>query len=227
MENTNNDVNTVVDATNNLGVGADQTAFTGTVQGASFQSNGGIRDILLSGSNSGAYDCDGVDDEIRVGSAPALTGMSELSFAFWMKAGSSNSDFASPFMKNDFSVNNGVRNYGTFFDGNGPSGKLNVAFSTANKNNIFLPTTTTSWLNTFHHVAFTYDGTTARLFVDGQQENSTSESGDILSQSSQLRFGRQDADNKHFYSGFIDDARFYNRSLSASEINQIYNSTEP
>ncbi len=71
---------------------------------------------------------------------------------------------------------------------------------------------TTEW----HHVAVTYDGTTQRLYINGEQVNRRALSGQIDISPKNIFVG-------YNYNGLIDELMLYNRALSASEVEQLYN----
>ena len=72
-------------------------------------------------------------------------------------------------------------------------------------------------LNTWSHLASTYDGTTLRLYVNGVQVASRAQTGAIATSSGTLTIGGDALYGQHF-SGRIDEVRIYNSALSASEI---------
>jgi hypothetical protein len=72
-------------------------------------------------------------------------------------------------------------------------------------------------LNTWTHLAETYDGTTLRLFVNGTQVGSRAVSGSIRVSTNPLRIGGNTIWGEYF-SGRIDEVRVYNRALSQAEI---------
>lgn len=74
---------------------------------------------------------------------------------------------------------------------------------------------------TFHHVSLTYDGTTAKLYLDGAFI--TSAVSNINSIYAGFDAGREFNSGNKIFNGFIDDPRIYNRALSADEVRQIYN----
>ncbi len=77
--------------------------------------------------------------------------------------------------------------------------------------------------NTWMHVAATFDGTDLKLYINGQLEGTVSGVGQTIAVNSlPLTLGAQDgATPDRFYMGWMDDARVYNRALSASEIQQL------
>jgi PKD repeat protein len=77
----------------------------------------------------------------------------------------------------------------------------------------------------WHHVACTYDGATAKIYIDGQLDVETplvrtpAGFSDAI-----LQIGYSDNEGD-FFDGAIDDVRIYNRALSASEIMQLHDFT--
>ena len=83
--------------------------------------------------------------------------------------------------------------------------------------------------NVWHHVAFTYNGSSlasgVNIYIDGVLSNGTATrdnlSASILNNVS-LNAGRGAWDGAYF-NGNIDDARIYNRALLAAEVKMLYN----
>jgi len=71
-------------------------------------------------------------------------------------------------------------------------------------------------LQEWHHVALTYDGTTARLYADGVEVASGAKDWNLVP--SRAHIGRQVNDVAEFWDGMIDEARLYDRVLSVEEI---------
>jgi hypothetical protein len=76
----------------------------------------------------------------------------------------------------------------------------------------------------FHHVACTYDGTTVKLYVDGVLEGSTAYAGGgVYVPGDPFFIGkRQRVSNTAFFTGIIDELRFYNRALTGAEVSGIF-----
>lgn len=80
--------------------------------------------------------------------------------------------------------------------------------------------TTGAW----YHVAGTYDGSTVKLYVNGTLvAQSGPATGSIVAGTPSLWIGRDPADPNRFWDGHIDEVEVFNRALTASEINSIYN----
>ncbi len=71
----------------------------------------------------------------------------------------------------------------------------------------------------WHHICLTYDGTTARLYVDGIEVASEAKSWDLAL--SRAHIGRQVNDAAEFWNGTIDDVRIYDRVLTPDEIMKV------
>jgi hypothetical protein len=77
-------------------------------------------------------------------------------------------------------------------------------------------------LNTWTHLAGTYDGTALRLYVNGVQVGSRPQTGSMLTSTLSLRIGGNAVWGEYF-KGVIDDVRIYNRALTAAEIQSDMN----
>jgi len=72
------------------------------------------------------------------------------------------------------------------------------------------------WDGQWHHVALTYDGTTARLFWDGLEKASMGKSWDLVPKAATI--GRQVGFDSEYWNGQVGDVRIYNRALADGEI---------
>jgi chitodextrinase len=69
----------------------------------------------------------------------------------------------------------------------------------------------------WQHLAATYDGTTARFYIDGTEVANRTVSPPVGS-SNLWRVGAYDTSPSGFFDGLVDDVRVYNRALSAAEV---------
>jgi YVTN family beta-propeller protein len=94
-----------------------------------------------------------------------------------------------------------------------------------NNGSVFLLSSTTSITDyNWHHVAFTFDGSSKRgkLYIDGVNEaEGVATSIHDLSNSTSLKIGANDILN-HKVNGTLDDLRIYNRAFSEAEIDELY-----
>ncbi|MER6946557.1 LamG-like jellyroll fold domain-containing protein [Nonomuraea sp. NPDC000554] len=77
-------------------------------------------------------------------------------------------------------------------------------------------------VNSWSHVALTYDGTALRLFVNGEQVAQTSLSGNLYDDGSPLRIGGNAIWGEYF-SGLIDEVRVYKLAQTAAQIQSDMN----
>ncbi|PYI88128.1 MAG: hypothetical protein DME26_04120 [Verrucomicrobia bacterium] len=88
--------------------------------------------------------------------------------------------------------------------------------------NIGLPLVATLVAGQYYHVAGTYDGSTAKLYVNGALNFSGNVSLKINYDATALRFGYSGQTNERSFQGQLDEVSIYNRVLSATEIASIY-----
>jgi Concanavalin A-like lectin/glucanases superfamily/Bacterial Ig-like domain/Bacterial Ig domain len=79
---------------------------------------------------------------------------------------------------------------------------------------------------TWQHVAATFDGATARFYVDGAQVASRPFTGNV-GDSNQWRIGAYGSTPMGFFDGVIDEVRIYSRPLSQTEIEGDMSSPVP
>lgn len=83
-----------------------------------------------------------------------------------------------------------------------------------------------SGTNQWQHVAAIYDGASMKLEINGVLVAPVLSvgqfSGAVSVSDVPLRFGRRDSPNDNWFLGQIDDIRIYNRALSATEVQQLY-----
>jgi Concanavalin A-like lectin/glucanases superfamily len=72
-------------------------------------------------------------------------------------------------------------------------------------------------LNTWTHLAMTYDTATVRLYVNGTLVRSSATTGALLTSTGALRIGGNSVWGE-FFQGMIDEVRVYNRALTQAEI---------
>ncbi|MBI2543065.1 MAG: PEGA domain-containing protein [Candidatus Aenigmarchaeota archaeon] len=76
--------------------------------------------------------------------------------------------------------------------------------------------------NTWYHIAYTYDGTSRKYYINGQLDSSHSTTGSIPASNLNLWIAR--GWSGAYFNGIIDEVKIYNRALSATEITDEYNS---
>jgi hypothetical protein len=91
-----------------------------------------------------------------------------------------------------------------------------------------LSTTTATYMDTsnWYQVVGTYTSGTRRLYINGVQVNSDTQSGTIATNSGGMSigvYGGFSGGRGYYYNGNLAACRIYNRALSAAEISQNYN----
>ena len=72
-------------------------------------------------------------------------------------------------------------------------------------------------LNTWTHLAATYDGSLVRMYVNGNLTGSTAATGNMAASTDPMRIGGNSSWGEYF-NGVIDEVRVYSRALPQSEI---------
>jgi PKD repeat protein len=103
-----------------------------------------------------------------------------------------------------------------------PSGVPSLGLSVA-PSNVMAPNPLP--LNTWSHIAGTYDGVAMTFYVNGVQVASQSQTGTLATSTDALTIGGDTAGDD--WSGLIDEVRIYNRALSAAEIQADMNTPIP
>ncbi len=205
-------------STNNAG--SCSTTCNGTL--TSFASTGSQDAAALSGWTSdnklwgaGALMFDGTDDHITVANTAALN-PTVITLEAWYKT-------------------NTLSNYQNIID------KRNVADTEVNYLLQILPTTgliqfssrpskfdlvsnSPIELGKWTYIAATFDGTTAKLYINGILSNSVAYSGSLSTSSdNSLKFCRHGSSSLYYCSGLLDSVRLYSRAISAAEVMSNYN----
>ncbi|NLJ06727.1 MAG: T9SS type A sorting domain-containing protein [Sphingobacteriales bacterium] len=70
----------------------------------------------------------------------------------------------------------------------------------------------------WYHISATYDGTTAKIYINGVLDNSSSVSSSIASNTEKIYVGYDDADTSRHFHGYISEVRIWNTALTADDI---------
>jgi hypothetical protein len=176
----------------------------GEIQGATWTSN------ALYG---GALSFDGVDDCVVIPNSPTIniTG-NQISIEVWVYIPQ-----LSPAVENIILSKNVWSQYKLGFLS---TNKFRFTLKNAAGNILDLDSgaiTSTGW----YHVVGTYDGSTAKIYLNGQLSNSAAFSGNIAGSTSDLVIGAY-SNKSSFFRGIIDEVRIYDRALTSDEVQALY-----
>jgi glucose/arabinose dehydrogenase len=168
------------------------------------------------GRYGGALVFDGVNDLVTVADSNSLDLTSALTIEAWVYPTATGTTWRTAVMKEI----PGELSY-TLYANN--SSSRAAAWVRIGSNSRNTPTTAGLALNTWTHLAMTYDGSMLRIYRNGALDSSVTVSGAIATSSNPLRLGGNQIWGEYF-AGRLDDVRIYNRALSASEIQADLNS---
>jgi hypothetical protein len=153
----------------------------------------------------------GGNGSVRMANAPDLQIGTPLSLEAWIRPSSlpANGSWASVVTK--------AESYSLQF--NGPQLEFTVIQNSSRKR-LKAPTGSIVAGQTYHVVG-SYDGTTQRLYINGQQVTTAALTGAASSTTTPLVIGSWDG-TKEFFSGRIDDVAVYPRALSATQVDDHY-----
>jgi methionine-rich copper-binding protein CopC len=207
-------------------VHAQPTSTTGLVGAWSFNAGSGtaVADGSGTGNNGtlngpawssglfgGGLFFDGIDDWVTVPDHSSLRLTNGMTVEAWVKPTTISTGWTTVVMK-ERSRGFNYALYASDDNDKPPAGYINVSASDRAAAGVtLLP------LNSWSHLATTYDGNTIRLYVNGTEVGSRLVGGSITTSTSPLRFGGNSVDGEHF-SGWIDEVRVYNRPLNEGEI---------
>jgi hypothetical protein len=213
-----------------LGLGFDEASGLTALDSSASIMNGTIRQALrVPGKFGRALQFDGVDDWVTVADLTTTTTSpidltTGMTLSAWVNP-SVMSGWETILMKERGSAGAGLLAYAMYaHDGAPLSGQLAVPSGYLRVNPVASTTdravrgTATLPLNTWTHIATTYDGVNQRFYVNGVLVGTTAGTGSINVANGALRIGGNNSSVGEFFSGMIDEVRVYNRALSAAEI---------
>ena len=162
-----------------------------------------------------ALSFDGVDDYVDCGNKP-IYNFTEFSVAIWINEKVLPSDLGHP-----------VSFIGRGYDSSNYEGwdlicwtNDKIYFTVGNGSTFQEPSFLFQTTNEWHHIVGTYDGTTIKLFLDGEFKDSRTLTG-FKNMDTSLFIGK--SYRAYYSNATIDEVRIYNRALSEEEISDLYN----
>lgn len=155
---------------------------------------------------------DGVTSRAETTSTALQFASGQFSISLWINPDTLSSAWRRGIIKSETYLTNGYR-FG-FDNGGYPRFWTNQSGGTLTG-----PVTTTPMkLNEWNHVAVTYDGTTAKIYLNGKYENSST--GTYVTGNFITIVGSSVSE---YFDGTLDDVKFFNAALTADEVKQDYN----
>jgi chitodextrinase len=176
----------------------------GTISGATWTTSGKFGSALVFNGSSAV---------VTIADAPSLRLSNAMTLEAWVSPSTVSSAWRDVVYKADDNYYlEGTTDHGGVPCGAGTFGTADVgAFGT-----------TVLTLNTWAHLATTYDGATLRFYVNGVQVSSLAQTGKIVTSANPLQIGGDNLYGQHF-AGTIDEVRVYNVALSAAQIQSDMN----
>jgi beta-lactam-binding protein with PASTA domain len=215
-----------------LALGFDEASGTVATDSSASAKSGAIRQaVRVPGKFGGALKFDGVDDWVTVTDTTAspLDLSTGMTLEAWVNP-SSLSGWECVLMKERGVVGEGLLSYALYAHDGAPLSmgqavpagyvRLNNATLTSDK---AVRGTTKVPLNTWTHIATTYDGVVQKFYVNGVLVGTANpivapSLNTIVQSNGALRIGGDASSTGEFFNGLIDEVRVYNRALSATEI---------
>jgi hypothetical protein len=173
---------------------------TGTIREAAW---------TTTGRTGGALSFDGVNDWVTIDDALDLRFTNAMTLEAWVRP-TANDNWRTAVIKE----RPGDLSYALYSSGIArPS--VHISTSTGAAGSATGPTAPA--LNTWTHLAATYNGSTVRLYVNGVQVATGNRSGTLFSSTGAVRIGGNSIWGEWF-AGQIDDVRIYNTVLTAAQI---------
>jgi hypothetical protein len=181
--------------------------------------NGAVLTADRFGNPNSAYYFNGDNAYIEVPNSNSLDVTNGLTIVAWVKPNINNITLP---IVNKYRSAEGLRSYWLYgWTPGEPGPRFRIETTTGNVGDAYTHEllSTTNW----SFVAGTFDGNNAKLFVNGVEKNIQSASGIISQNLLPLRIGGDNEIDMDYFYGKIDDVRIYNRALSPSEIQALYN----
>lgn len=161
------------------------------------------------GRNGGALSFDGINDLVTIADANELDLTTGMTLSAWVRPSSLQS--WSTVVLKEAGNTMAYSLYAADDANRPPAGYVQIAGDKA------VVGSTALALNTWTHLATTFNGSLMSIYVNGALVGTRNLSGSILTSTGALRIGGNNVWGEYFH-GVIDDVRIYNRAQSAPEI---------
>jgi serine/threonine protein kinase len=169
----------------------------------------------IAGKAGGALSFNGVDSHVRIPDSPSINSIgAQMSVACWVQRLADQPEYRLCVSRQ---LGTGDENqFWLGFEDN------EMGFSITTSKGMLEITGKKAPNNEWIHLAGTYDGTTARLYVNGVEATSSAHGGPLAASTRSLMIGADEFDDKgsvqEVPKAVIDDVRLYNRALTTAEV---------
>jgi len=189
----------------------------GTVNGASLT-------LDRFGNVDSAYSFDGIADYMDLGNDASVqfSGTPTMSVFGWVNLSGGETDIGIDKYSSQGGSPNGANKgyYLAFFD-TGATTVVRAGFGNGVETKIDAVTDIGD--GEWHHVGWTWDGSTVDIYVDGVWDFGQVYTGGILDNGLALSFAKRIDLPTNIYTGLMDDIRIYDNVLSSSDISALFN----
>ncbi|MFB6180552.1 MAG: LamG domain-containing protein, partial [Candidatus Nanohalobium sp.] len=160
------------------------------------------------------------EERVTVPNSEALEPTQEITVSLWVKRNGSQTDYAKPVWYGQ----NSQSPWGPYgFEMEGSSDTDIHWHIALDDGNYYRTSPVTLNDGEWHHLVGTFNGTNQSVYLDGQLMDSQSVSGSIANYDNTYGLGIGDRySGGQSFSGNVDEVRIYNRSLTSSEIRNLY-----
>ncbi len=211
--------------------------FNGNAQDQSGNANHGIASgAALAADRFGnanmAYSFNGTTSRIDVphSSTIDMTTGQDYTMSFWIKSNTGNSN-AIPIAKGTYGSINGyaiyVNNTGAGYCNS--AGQLSYYVAAGSNGDACANNPISNDATQWYHITgqYKYSTNLTTIFVNSVLQTDMGSSSGTLSNTKKLSFGAYNDGSLAYFNGYLDDIRFYNRLLTQTEINALYNEPNP
>jgi hypothetical protein len=167
--------------------------------------------LWTTGRIGSALSFDGINDSVSVPDSPSLDLTGALTLSAWVNPAITTTSYKTVMIKN----------YTYFLYASAPGCNGGILAGLSGTPGRVVCDTTPLAVNTWTHVALTYDGAAVRLYRNGVLKASAAVTGGPTVTAGTLQLGASQY-GEHF-KGKLDEARVYNRALSAAEVLALVN----
>jgi len=167
------------------------------------------------GKVHGALQFDGTNDYVGISNSASLNITNSISMSAWINLKSYNdiNEYGS-------SIIHKCNSYHLFIYSDGHPG-TNVV-TPPMVNHFVKDEATTIQLNQWYFITSTYDGANIKIYINGEYKTQIPVNGSIQTDIINVSIGRREITNDCYFNGIIDEARIYDRTLTSTEIQDLY-----